>query len=131
MSQLPVIVGFGGISPAGRSSFHHGYRRLILDKLKDKERTETLLDLATLMGLASYSDGSFINQDGESTEVNELLDVIRQQICNSTLIRRIEKECFDIHHLTFNKPAKINTEESISFTLRPRQLPMNIPENWE
>ncbi len=131
MSQLPVIVGFGGISPAGRSSFHHGYRRLILDKLKDKERTETLLDLATLMGLASYSDGSFINQSGDSTEVNELLDVIRPQICNSTLIRRIEKECFDIHHLTFNKPAKINTEESISFTLRPRQLPMNIPENWE
>ncbi|MBQ0756530.1 MAG: beta-ketoacyl synthase [Amphritea sp.] len=131
MSQLPVIVGFGGISPAGRSSFHHGYRRLILDKLEDSERTETLLDLATLMGLASFKDNSFIDQNGDTTSVSDLLEAIRPQICNSTLIRRIEKECFDIHKVTFNKPAKVNTEEPISFTLRTRHLPLNTPENWE
>ena len=61
MSQLPVIVGFGGISPAGRASFHHGYRRLILDQLDGQSRQETVLDLATLMGIASYSDGSYVN----------------------------------------------------------------------
>ncbi|HNF09694.1 MAG TPA: hypothetical protein PLX36_10580, partial [Pseudomonadales bacterium] len=35
MVRLPVIVGFGGINPAGRSSFHHGYRRLVLDVLDE------------------------------------------------------------------------------------------------
>jgi len=118
LSQLPVIVGFGGISPAGRSSFHHGYRRLLLDKLNDTDRNETLLDLATLMGLASYKDNSYIDQQGNPTSVNALLDIIRPQVCNSTLIRRIEKECFDVHKVTFNKPATLNTDGAISFTLR-------------
>ena len=130
MSQLPVIVGFGGISPAGRSSFHHGYRRLILDKLNDTTRNETLLDLATLMGLASFRDGSYLDQKGNPTPVSELLDIITPQVCNNTLIRRIEKECFDVHHVTFNKPAKISSDEPISFTLRKRQLPQHIPSNW-
>ncbi len=130
MSQLPVIVGFGGISPAGRSSFHHGYRRLILDKLSETERNETLLDLATLMGLAGYKDGSYIDQQGKPTPVNELLDAITPQVCNSTLIRRIEKESFDVHNVTFNKPATISTDKPIVFTLRKRQLPQNIPANW-
>ena len=29
----PVIVGFGGVNPAGRSSSHHGYRRMVIDEL--------------------------------------------------------------------------------------------------
>lgn len=131
MSQLPVIVGFGGISPAGRSSFHHGYRRLLLDKLNDTDRNETLLDLATLMGLASYKDNSYIDQQGNPTSVNALLEIIRPQVCNSTLIRRIEKECFDVHKVTFNKPATLNTDGAISFTLRARQMPKHIPANWQ
>lgn len=130
MSQLPVIVGFGGISPAGRSSFHHGYRRLILDKLNDTTRNETLLDLATLMGLAGFKDDSYLDQKGNPTPVSELLEKITPQVCNSTLIRRIEKECFDVHSVTFNKPATISSAEPICFTLRKRQLPQNIPSNW-
>ncbi|GGK66113.1 beta-ketoacyl synthase [Amphritea balenae] len=131
MSQLPVIVGFGGISPAGRSSFHHGYRRLILDQLNDSDRTETLLDLATLMGLTEYRDGSYTDQDGNPQSTSDLLNRVGDQVKNSTLIRRIEKECFDIHGVTFNKPATINTEEPILFTLKKRQLPKNIPANWQ
>lgn len=131
MSQLPVIVGFGGISPAGRSSFHHGYRRLLLDKLNDTERNETLLDLATLMGLASYEDNNYIDQQGKPAPISDLLAVIQPQVCNNTLIRRIEKECFDVHKVTFNKPATLNTDGAISFTLRARQMPKNIPDNWQ
>jgi len=33
MSRLPLIVGYGGVNAAGRSSFHHSYRRLIFDAL--------------------------------------------------------------------------------------------------
>ena len=29
MVKLPVIVGFGGINAAGRSSGHNGYRRMM------------------------------------------------------------------------------------------------------
>lgn len=46
MSHLPLIVGFGGIGPAGRGSGHHAYRRLVFDALPaaEKARTETSLD---------------------------------------------------------------------------------------
>lgn len=27
MSRIPVIVGFGGVNAAGRTSGHHAYRR--------------------------------------------------------------------------------------------------------
>ena len=36
MTALPVIVGMGGINAAGRTSFHQGYRRIVLDSLELK-----------------------------------------------------------------------------------------------
>ena len=51
MKRLPVIVGLGGINPAGRVSFHHGYKRLVLDALGSEEQDRTYASLATLMGL--------------------------------------------------------------------------------
>lgn len=108
MSQLPVIVGFGGINPAGRASFHHAYRRLILDELDSTSRTETLLDLATLTGLATTADGTYLNSDGTPCDAAELAAALEPQLRNSTLIRRIEKAALTsktsystrAHHLT-------------------------------
>ncbi len=132
MSYLPVIVGFGGINPAGRGSFHHAYRRLVLEKLEQKTQEQTLLGLATLTGLASYSDGSYTNKQGEPQSVDALLADIKDQLLNSTLIRRIEPECFDVNKVMFNKPAMLHSQEKqeIRFTLRKRHLPVNIPQNW-
>ena len=42
MSRLPVIVSFGGINPAGRSSLHHGYRRLVIEKIGVEEKNKTI-----------------------------------------------------------------------------------------
>nr|WP_315982394.1 beta-ketoacyl synthase [Aliamphritea spongicola] len=131
MSQLPVIVGFGGISPAGRSSFHHGYRRLVLDELDETSRAETLLDLATLMGLAGFENGHYVDTEGKQRPVTELAQSLAEQVKNNTLIRRIENDCFDINNVVFNQPAKLNTSETVTFTLRKRQMPQQIPENWQ
>ena len=131
MSQLPVIVGFGGISPAGRSSFHHGYRRLVLDELDETSRAETLLDLATLMGLAGFENGHYVDCEGKQRPVTELAESLAEQVKNNTLIRRIENDCFDINNVVFNQPAKLNTSETVTFTLRKRQMPQQIPENWQ
>ena len=51
MSRLPVIVGFGGYNAAGRSSFHHGFRRIVQESLDDSSRQETLAGLAVMMKL--------------------------------------------------------------------------------
>ena len=132
MSQLPVIVGFGGINPAGRASFHHAYRRLIIDKLDSKSRTETLTDLAILTGLATTSEGQYLNQEGEVCTAEALIASLQEQLLNSTLIRQIEGSCFDVNNVMFNKPASINLgDETLKFQLRKRQMPQNIPSNWQ
>lgn len=133
MSQLPVIVGFGGINPAGRASFHHAYRRLILDKLDSESRTETLLDLAILTGLARTENGQYMTQDGNSCSIVELTATLETQILRSTLIRRIEKNCFDVDKVVFNKAATLKVDDSspLKFTLRKRQMPQAIPANWQ
>jgi acetoacetyl-[acyl-carrier protein] synthase len=89
LSQLPVIVGFGGINPAGRASSHHAYRRVILDKLDANSRQQTLLSLATLMNLASYKDDQYLNARGEALPLEDLLMQVGQQVIDNTLIRRI------------------------------------------
>ena len=76
MKKLPVIVGFGGINAAGRSSFHHGYRRMVHEALSAEVTEPMFKGLAALM-----------NQP-ENTDKASLLE--------QTLIRKIEKQIFDI-----------------------------------
>lgn len=132
LSQLPLIVGFGGINPAGRASSHHAYRRLIIDKLDAKTREETLLGLATLTGLASFEDGSYKNSAGEAQSTAELLGDIEQQLLDNTLIRKIHPNWFDVDNVMFNKPAKMKcTDGELRFQLRKRQMPVQIPASWQ
>jgi acetoacetyl-[acyl-carrier protein] synthase len=130
LSHLPLIVGFGGVNPAGRSSFHHAYRRLILDHLDAKSKQETLLSLATLMGLAHYESGSYTNADGDVQPLETLLDTLLQQILDHTLIRRIEPASFNVDQVMFNKAATLKNDGEIHFVLKKRQLPQHIPPNW-
>ncbi|MDE9454461.1 beta-ketoacyl synthase [Xenorhabdus bovienii] len=51
MSNLPVIVGLGGINAAGRSSGFHSYKRIVSDSLSDEIMQDTWLDLCYRMGI--------------------------------------------------------------------------------
>lgn len=132
MSQLPVIVGFGGISPAGRSSCHHAYHRIIFDKLDSETRNQTLLDLAIITNLARYQDGQYLNIKGEPRSVEQLVCELEEILLNSTLVRRIPKALFDADQVMMNRAATAAPkEESLVFSIRRRQLPENIPANWQ
>ena len=116
MARIPVITGFGGINTAGRSSFHHGYRRLILDSL-DKAKTEqTYRSLASLMKL-----------EFDSTDQQQ------QFIRDHTLIRRIEEQRFKVDGIGINKrmPVSVYGDDCASFITKARNLPKRIPENWK
>ncbi len=108
------MVGFGGINPAGRASFHHAYRRLVIDKLDQEKQDGTFASLAKLMRL-----------DGNSQE-----STVRQYIKDHTLIRKIE--IFDPHTVNWNSSAtiKMTNAESITFKIPTKQLPETIPNNW-
>ncbi|ELR66021.1 3-oxoacyl-[acyl-carrier-protein] synthase, KASII [Photobacterium marinum] len=114
MTKLPLIVGFGGVNAAGRSSGFHSYKRMVADALSEKEMESTWQDLAHRMGLASSSELD-----------SELIEAIKA----GTLVRRIDS--FDPDNLLYQYKANLNTEsEQITFTLRKSKLPTKIPDNW-
>lgn len=132
MASLPVIVSFGGISPAGRSSFHHGYRRMLADVLDAETVKETYTDLAVLMNLLKYQDGSYVDADGSPINVDEWLSSYRAHISDHTLVRKLEKNLFDPEAVPVHTASKIapTGDNSLSFELRARHLPSEVPANW-
>ncbi|MEK9822616.1 MAG: beta-ketoacyl synthase [Gammaproteobacteria bacterium] len=116
MSRLPVIVGFGGVNPAGRSSAYHGYRRMVIDALDSQRQDRTYAALAALMKLPA--------ETSEDT---------RQFVRDHTLIRRLETNLFDATSIPLHKRAAITgaSTEAITFSTRRINLPDNLPAEWQ
>ncbi len=111
MKKLPVIVGFGGINAAGRSSFHHAYRRMVHEALSDDQLEPMFEGLASLMKLDKTAD--------------------KDTLLKQTLIRKIEPQTFDLDNILLHKKSKVSAvNEKIQFQLGKRQLPKLIPDNW-
>ena len=109
MAILPVITGFGGISPAGRSVFHHAYQRLVFESLNETKKAETLQSLSALMG------GNYKTEQG---------------VLDNTLIRKIHKGTFDAQGVTWNKRFPVSMDKPLSFQTKNIALPDVIPQNW-
>lgn len=112
--RLPVIAGFGGINAAGRVSFHHAYRRLIIDALGDAERTRTYASLASLMRLTDDPNAA----------------ATRSYIDAHTLLRKIE--LFDVNEVLCHKSAQLSgSDGALTFSLPRRHLPERVPPDWQ
>ena len=132
MTALPVIVGFGGINPAGRSSAHHGYRRLVLDNISSNDARDTKASLASLMGLLHWDNGQWLNTQKQPVELDSYLSELEPILKAGTLIRKLENDRFDPSHIPFHKKARLTGTdgESIRFRIRRNQLPDQIPMGW-
>lgn len=115
MTRLPVIVGMGGVNAAGRISFDHAYRRMVIDALDEPDRAGTYRALASLMG---------IKDDPSSAAV-------REHIRAHTLVRRIEN--FDVDRVYCQSTATISPDggEALTFRVPKRQLPGSMPSGWK
>ena len=85
----------GGVNAAGRTSFHQGFRRIVIDKLTAEARQETFVGLATLMNILTYQEGQLVDGEGNSVALSEVENRFGQQILDGTLIRKIENNHFD------------------------------------
>ena len=129
MSHLPVIVGMGGINPAGRTSGHQAFRRTVLDALPADQQRQTLEGLAALMRLVEHSEKGWQDSQGQPVDAPALS--LRDQVLNHTLIRRNEDPRFLAPGLPSNRQASMQFAEPMRFTLRRRQLPDNLPADWQ
>lgn len=115
MARIPVVTGFGGINAAGRSSGHHGYRRIVINALDEATAEETWRSLATLMNLET-----------------PLTDELRRSIAEHTLIRRLEPSYFDADHVPWNrKMAWQPVNGDFCFETTRRSLPEHLPAGWK
>ncbi len=131
MTTLPLVIGMGGINAAGRTSFHQGFRRIVIDKLNAEARQETFIGLATLMKLVSYQDGQLIDHNDSIIAPEDVESVFGQQILAGTLIRKIEKNHFDPDATHWHQKMNVTpTGENISFELRTKELPKPVPSSW-
>ncbi|GHE22163.1 beta-ketoacyl-[acyl-carrier-protein] synthase FabY [Halomonas urumqiensis] len=132
MSHLPVIVGMGGVNPAGRTSGHQAFRRTVLDALPDQLQARTLLGLAAMMRLASgQADKSWLDAEGRPLDAAQIIEQTRQQVLDHTLIRRIEAPCFNAAGLPANRKASLALDTPLTFRIRRRQLPDDLPPTWQ
>jgi len=138
LSNLPVIIGFGGINAAGRTSSHHGYRRLIVDHLDTQSRLDTMTDLATLTNKATFINGLYYiagpgQEQGKGLTQAQLAKQLGEELKDATLIRPIRPEAYDIHQLVLNKAAEIRpaSGDCTCIRMRRRHLPSSLPDNWQ
>ena len=132
MTALPIIVGMGGINAAGRTSFHQGFRRIVIDKLNAEARQETFVGLATLMNLLTSQDGKLVDGDGKVVEKSDVEQRFGAAILAGTLIRKIEHEHFDPDATPWQQKLTMDAgEQGISFETRARDLPSPLPRTWK
>ena len=113
MTALPLIVGFGGINAAGRSSDHQAFRRLIMDALTPSETARTINQIGALIGL------------GPDISMNEAQ---ARHVLENTLIRRIHPDWFNPDAVPLNRLG--HTKEASSIWLGPLQIPNPLPIGW-
>ena len=130
MNNLPVIVGFGGFNAAGRSSFHHAFRRTVLDSLNSDKRLSTLLSLASIMKLVEYQDGQYLDKDGQTLNAEQVADKYQTTIEQNTLIRRIHESLFDADNVLAVRELQQGDDASSTFAMLRKDLPVPLPENW-
>lgn len=131
MSHLPVIIGMGGVSPAGRTSGNHAFNRLLFDQLPSHQQQDCLLSLASLSGVAKrIAPEEWQTPDGLVLSPTQLVNNYRQQLLDNTLIRRIHPDWFDVHAQPGYRAVTFNPAAPAKFILRQRQLPHRIPAHW-
>jgi acetoacetyl-[acyl-carrier protein] synthase len=131
-SRLPVIVGFGGYNAAGRSSFHHGFRRTVIESMDTPARQQTLAGLAVMMKLVKVVDGGYQDDAGNALSLAEIDSRFAEQILASTLVRRIEKQHLDVDAAHWQKTIDISATagQPLSFITLRKHLPEPLPSDW-
>ena len=112
MSNLPLIVGYGGINAAGRSIFDFAHLRMLFENIDTDKQDEVLQSLGHLMGTNN-----------------------KETILNKTLLRTIDDNFFDQHNFRSPKlptlaggqlPSGFNPASTYNSRQHPRGLAMTI-----
>jgi acetoacetyl-[acyl-carrier protein] synthase len=132
MTRLPIIAGFGGINAAGRSSGHHGYRRMVIEALSREKALETRAAIAALTGKLKRKNEGWVDNEGNAVDLASYITAISGELDQNTLIRELEDNLFDPNQLNYHCRANLagTNGRGIEFELKKKQLPTPLPAGW-
>lgn len=123
-----MIAGFGGVSAAGRSSFHGAYQRLLVDVLPTKVVEDTYLSLAAMMQLVHYKDGQWADQDG-MINPKHLPQKWGAYIREHSLIRSIK--LYNPQSMVLHRKLEFLPDSAEHLRFKLESSPQKIPKDWQ
>ncbi len=108
---IPCLVGFGGLTPAGRGSHNLSYSRMIYDLETDQNKFNYLKSVLTLCGL--------IDETTEAPEIEQLILSKENEVLENTLMRKLDYEFFRNTFWSYDYEMPANACGQLPFRLDP------------
>ena len=108
---IPCLVGFGGLTPAGRGSHNLSYSRMIYDLESDQNKFNYLKSVLTLCGL--------IDETTEAPEIEQLILSKENEVLENTLMRKLDYEFFRNTFWSYDYEMPANACGQLPFRLDP------------
>ena len=108
---IPCLVGFGGLTPAGRGSHNLSYSRMIYDLESEQNKFNYLKSVLTLCGL--------IDETTEATEIEQLILSKENEVLENTLMRKLDYEFFRNTFWSYDYEMPANACGQLPFRLDP------------
>ena len=108
---IPCLVGFGGLTPAGRGSHNLSYSRMIYDLESDQNKFNYLKSVLTLCGL--------IDETTEAPEIEKLILSKENEVLENTLMRKLDYEFFRNTFWSYDYEMPANACGQLPFRLDP------------
>ena len=108
---IPCLVGFGGITPAGRASHNLSYSRMTYDFQSEQEKINYLKSVLSLCGL--------IDETLDSSEINQFVKSKEEEVLNNTLMRQLDYKFFRETFWTYDYEMPANACAQLPFQLDP------------
>ncbi|WP_054112942.1 beta-ketoacyl synthase [Marinagarivorans algicola] len=132
MTRLPVITAFGGFNAAGRSSFHHSYKRTIFTSLNQQQQRQNCTALASIMGLLQWRNEDYYWIDGVVYDPVHDFSRLKMLVEAGSLVRKIESSHFDVNAVLVGKKLILDGSEHTPSLVKmtKRDLPEVLPQGW-
>lgn len=108
---IPCLVGFGGLTPAGRGSHNLSYSRMIYDLESDQNKFNYLKSVLTLCDL--------IDETTEAPEIEQLILSKENEVLENTLMRKLDYEFFRNTFWSYDYEMPANACGQLPFRLDP------------
>ncbi len=108
---IPCLVGFGGLTPAGRGSHNLSYSRMIYDLESEQNKLNYLKSVLTLCGL--------IDETTEAPEIEQLILSKENEVLENTLMRKLDYEFFRNTFWSYDYEMPANACGQLPYRLDP------------